>query len=903
MAEFFSIHLDYILFFCGIAFVMLAGMTFPLARIQGERLPWRYMGMFGLLYGTTEFLDMLALRLGDRPVFAAVRLIILSAGFLCLLDFGRRGTAAAGGRVPGRWILVLPPAFAAFGALYGLAGLNLAVRYFIGLIGGLWTAWALLRNRTSENPATGILMVSSIGMALCGLAIGVILPDILFTPSPATSYVPLMPVAIFPVQLVRGLLAAALSVAFMRYAEVERGKFTYIKRRHWPVHDIFLIALLVNLLVIGAIVTEWAGKARESEERHYLLSLVQTGVASIDRNRVMRLSGASADVMNPDYLRIKEQLTRMRRAAQGIRFYYLIRMLGDKVIFLADSEPEGSRDYSPPGQVYDEISDKDLAVYISKKPGITGPAKDRWGTWISAFAPVYSDDGRMIAALGIDMNAIDWIGKVARARLTVILIVLLFFSVLMLFYTLQRRTGEAAYRIERIAGEQSLLLNTIHIQVWYLTDPETYGAVNDAHAAFLGRRREDIERRPIRNFVPEDEASARIEDNRKLFRNKVRTEFDVWRTGAGGARRLLHIVKTPKLNGNGDVEYVVCSAEDITERRLNEEALHESEVKFRTIFENNSAAIAIVELDSTISMVNETFCRRSGYERHEAVGRSWTLLVPPEELDRMKDFNRRRVINPQDPPSQYEFTYQTKKGEKRKALMSAIYIPSVNKTIASFADITELKRAQEALAKSLEEKGGLLRELQHRVKNSLQIITGLIELEANTAKDRTIPEVLQQIRDRIRSLANLYDLLYRSEEVREVQLDQYLNLMCRSIIETYTSGLGRVKLRMELNDARIEVKRAISIGLMVNEILTNALKYAFPDGRSGTVHVSLDRNGDMIVLEVGDDGAGLPEDFDPEKSKGLGSKLILLLVEQLAGSLAIDRSAGTVYRITVPSVG
>src|SRR4030042_5589397 len=118
MADFFSTHLDYILFFCGMAFTLLAGIAFPLARSEGEKLPWRYMGMFGLLYGISEWLDMLALRLGDVPVFAALRLVIMAAGFLFLLEFRGRGTAAAGGRVPGRWILILLPDLAAFGGLY-----------------------------------------------------------------------------------------------------------------------------------------------------------------------------------------------------------------------------------------------------------------------------------------------------------------------------------------------------------------------------------------------------------------------------------------------------------------------------------------------------------------------------------------------------------------------------------------------------------------------------------------------------------------------------------------------------------------------------------------------------------------------------------------------------------------
>jgi PAS domain S-box-containing protein len=882
------------------AFTMLAGMAFPLARIEGETIPWKYMGMFGLLYGISEWLDMLAFGLGDGLVFAAIRLVIVAASFLCLLEFGRGGTAAAGGRVPGRWILILFPVLAAFGGFKGLASLSTTVRYFMGLTGGLWAAWALLRNRHPENPASSILLVTSIFMALCGLAIGVNLPGILFSPSPAFNYVPLMPFAGFPIQLVRGLLAAASAVAFMRYAEDSHGKFSYIQKRRWPVHDQILISLMINMLVIGAVTTGWMGNAREREERQYLLSLVQTGAASIDRNRVMRLSGTIADLRNPDYILLKEQLTRMRRAFEGVRFYYLMQLRDDRAIFLVDSEPEGSKEYSPPGQVYYELSPEDRAVYISKKPGLTGPMKDRWGTWVTGFAPVYSDDGRMIAALGADINALDWIGNIVRARLMVILIIFLFYSLLMLFYTMQRQSREAEARIEQIAGEQSLLLNTVHIQVWYLTDPETYGAVNDAHASFLGRRREEIERKPLRNFVPADEADARIEDNRNLFRDKIRSAYDVWRTDASKTKRLLHIVKTPKLNDKGDVEYVVCSAEDITERKLSEEALHDSEEKFRSIFENNSAAIAIIEPDTTISMVNDAYCRMSGFEKHEAVGMSWAKQIPPEDLDRLEEYNRRRLINPLDAPAQYEFSYYTKKGEIKKALMSVVYLPSVKKIITSFTDITELKRAEEALAKSLEEKGGLLRELQHRVKNSLQIITGLVELETNLAKDQTTTEALGHIRDRISSLANLYNLLYRSEEVREVRLDQYLDQICRSIMETYTSERGRIELRMQLSETRIDVRRTIPIGLIVNEILTNALKYAFPDDRRGRVRVGLNRSGDELVLEVSDDGAGLPMDFDPEKSKGLGSKLILMLVKQLEGSLVLERGAGTVYRITIP---
>ncbi|MCX6690327.1 MAG: PAS domain S-box protein, partial [Methanoregula sp.] len=149
---------------------------------------------------------------------------------------------------------------------------------------------------------------------------------------------------------------------------------------------------------------------------------------------------------------------------------------------------------------------------------------------------------------------------------------------------------------------------------------------------------------------------------------------------------------------------------DITERKRAEEALRDSEENFRSIFENNSAAMAIIEPDTTISMVNEEYCNLSGYTKQEVIGMSWTKQIPPEDLERLKEFNRKRLINPNDAPDRYEFAFYKKNGEIKHALMSIVMIQN-KKMIASFIDITERKRAEEALRESESFNRGLVENL------------------------------------------------------------------------------------------------------------------------------------------------------------------------------------------------
>lgn len=219
-------------------------------------------------------------------------------------------------------------------------------------------------------------------------------------------------------------------------------------------------------------------------------------------------------------------------------------------------------------------------------------------------------------------------------------------------------------------------------------------------------------------------------------------------------------------------------------------------------------------------------------------------------------------------------------------------------------DVTERKKSEEALAAALEAKESLLRELQHRVKNSLSIIASLVGFESDRIDNLAMKEILEHIRNRIISVSQVYDMLYETQEIKEIQLDQYLRQLAEYLMKTFNAGRARpVELRMDHDEVRISTKRAIPAGLILNELLTNAMKHAFPDDRQGSIAMTLVRRGDNVVLTVADDGAGLPRGFDINKSKGLGLVLVRTLATQLGARVEYAGGKGSRFCISFPVEG
>jgi len=212
-------------------------------------------------------------------------------------------------------------------------------------------------------------------------------------------------------------------------------------------------------------------------------------------------------------------------------------------------------------------------------------------------------------------------------------------------------------------------------------------------------------------------------------------------------------------------------------------------------------------------------------------------------------------------------------------------------------DITEQKRVAEVLRQALDEKEVLLKEVHHRVKNNLQIISSLLSLQADALNDPRDHALFKESEGRVRSMALIHERLYKSADLARVDFRDYVESLVTSLFFSYQQP--GVTSDVAVCDARLPLDTAIPCGLIINELVSNALKHAYPDERRGTVTIGMRKEPDgTLHLEVHDDGIGLGEAIDPDTTKTLGLNLVSILTRQLQGTLVVERNGGTGFHIT-----
>ena len=257
--------------------------------------------------------------------------------------------------------------------------------------------------------------------------------------------------------------------------------------------------------------------------------------------------------------------------------------------------------------------------------------------------------------------------------------------------------------LKRKTTAQRLLLDTIDVQVWYLNDAETYGSVNRAHVEFVGRRFQDVAHKKLEEFLPRDVADVYRAGNLQVFGTRRPVHREVWIPNSQGEKRLISITQTPKLNPCGDVEFVVCTGTDITERKLAEEALQESDKKFRVLMENTSVGIYLIQDDKLI-YVNPGFEDITGSTLDDMAEIPYWKYIHPDfrETVRQRGIERMRG---EAPPQRYEFKFVAKEGQEKWVELSATSLNLWNKQtiMGSIFDITERKLAEQ-MSRQSEEK-------------------------------------------------------------------------------------------------------------------------------------------------------------------------------------------------------
>lgn len=251
--------------------------------------------------------------------------------------------------------------------------------------------------------------------------------------------------------------------------------------------------------------------------------------------------------------------------------------------------------------------------------------------------------------------------------------------------------------------------------------------------------------------------------------------------------------------------------------------------------------------------------------------------------------------------SAHPFTDRDEEILVRLAVHAAMAIQNAQLYRAAQTEVAERRKAEEQLSASLQEKEVLLKEIHHRVKNNLQIISSLLNLQSDAIADPLLLAQFQDSQDRIRSIALVHETLYQSQDLARLDMAPYIHTLSTQLFQSYSVDPQRIALRIQVDQLLLDIDRAIPCGLILNELLTNAFKYAFPQSQAGGVHVELSGvAAQQAVLVVRDTGVGFPEGLDFRHTETLGLQLVCMLTEQLHGTIVLERVGGTTVTLTFP---
>lgn len=343
--------------------------------------------------------------------------------------------------------------------------------------------------------------------------------------------------------------------------------------------------------------------------------------------------------------------------------------------------------------------------------------------------------------------------------------------------------------------------------------------------------------------------------------------------------------------------------QNVTDQKKARNELKRREKLFESLFLNSPTAIAMIDVEGKVQKVNESFEELFGYTEEELAGKDLLKHQLPEERygERKKTYSN--LFSKDEDSSYFEDRLITKNGTEKDLLIGALPVYIEGDPIGAFGiytDITTLRKTEEDLQESLNEKEVLLAEIHHRVKNNLAVICGLLELEAmNWEEDSSVFKVLTQSKLRIHSMARIHEQLYRSMDFANLSLDDYIKELVETIYQSMQEQKKEVELAVECHDVTLNINQAVSCALIVNELVTNAFKYAFEGDHRGKLEVSFTRDDHWITMVVRDNGPGLPQSFEAMTSQSLGHQLVNQLVKQLDGEIDVESSpeSGTRYEI------
>jgi PAS domain S-box-containing protein len=354
-------------------------------------------------------------------------------------------------------------------------------------------------------------------------------------------------------------------------------------------------------------------------------------------------------------------------------------------------------------------------------------------------------------------------------------------------------------------------------------------------------------------------------------------------------------------DGYGKPYRMLGMVQDITERKLAEDNLKQSEENYRRFFEEDLSGVFLSTPERGLKTCNQAYVKMMEYDSIDELINSDPVSHYQQSKDRIDFLN---LLRKEKKLTNYEGKIVTKTGKTRQTLENIIGVFDEKDNLIEFwgyvNDITDKKESERMLKNAAMEKEALHRELLHRVKNSFNLIKSLMYLEREKLDNKEASKILENLEMRIGTLSKMYSLLNISGISQKIDLGEYLNQITNSLAESYLEDAIRIEIKSSFDSIETSPRAASSVGLIVNEILTNSLKYAFPNHKHGNIYVSLKRTNEEAVIEIADDGVGVSNNFNINEAKGMGLQLINMLTQQLSGTLTVESKNGTKFKVVFP---
>ena len=337
--------------------------------------------------------------------------------------------------------------------------------------------------------------------------------------------------------------------------------------------------------------------------------------------------------------------------------------------------------------------------------------------------------------------------------------------------------------------------------------------------------------------------------------------------------------------------------------KKSKELVEESEAQLRFISSNMMDLITESNEKFEFKFVSNSSQPFLGYTSDQMLGNVFFNYIHPDDVNKVKETVKSAIEN----KSIARVDCRYMKADGSHVWVETIKKPIFNNDefkglICSSRDISPQKENEQIINDSLNEKEILLREIHHRVKNNLQIISSLLNLQSHYIKDTETLDVLMESQNRIRTMAIVHEELYRSPNLTNINFKEYLERLLSNLFYSYGVNGEFIETKFDLEESTISIDTAIPCGLIVNELVTNSLKYAFPDGKKGKIEVLMRSSNGTYTLTISDNGIGLPESFEPENAETLGLQLVNSLVRQIDGVLELTRNCGTEFKISFSEV-